>query len=397
MSLTLQEAVAGLQSDGPSVNDKLQQMTNETRRVEANVHQYEGSLKALQNGIAEQHALLLEAGQALHDMLAECQQHLENEIRQTDQVADSLSLFVTQSQAELTAQMQVARTKLQELGAQLDTLPPVLQQAVVKQEEVLTESRRKVDVSMGNIKNTVDKAVREYEALKTDVQRQQGVVKSHVETLVSEVKKVQTQAEVDSKMLAHNSAKVVETFQLNLQEGLKTSISTPAQQMQAGIDQLKAMAEEQIDQRLTELIDQILGSLLRAVDKMVEKNESMVNTLRRYIPDQLIRAADNLGWVIANLDQILVALAEGAVNWVVDWLKKGLDFVSKVTGLKTDFLQNGLDALGNLVKTAVRVSVAPMTLARTLVTNPGNIWNEAQAIVTGSRSQASSLGRQVRG
>lgn len=394
--LTIQEAVAGLKSDGPAITEKLQHMSGETRQAQERVEQYDQALKVLQDGIGEQQAVLLQAGQSLSQFLSECQRELEGEIQQTDEVASGLTQFVATAQAELTAQMANATQKLQDLLDQIETLPPVLQQAVTKQDEVLHESRKKVDLALGNIKSTVDKAVREYESVKTDVVRQQGVLKSHVDTLVGEVTKVQTQARVDSEMLKHNSAGVVESFQLNLQEGLQTSVSLPSEQLRAGIDSLKSMAEREIDTRLSEVVDQVLGGLLRAVDKMIEKNETMVRSLRRYIPDQITRAAENLGYVVMNLDLIIRALAEGAVNWVVDWFKKGVDFISQLTGLKLDFLKQGVEMLGNVVKGAVRLSVAPMTLARTLITNPGNIWNEAQAIITGSRTKAESLGRGVR-
>ncbi|MBX3171421.1 MAG: hypothetical protein KF760_28695 [Candidatus Eremiobacteraeota bacterium] len=395
MSLTIQEAVTTVQTEGPAVTEKLQKMTAETRATQAQVEHYDQALKVLQDGIAQQQALLLKAGQELNDLLAACQSELENEIQMTDETAANLSQFVSSAQTELTAQMGIASQKLQGLVDQMHTLPPALQQAVSQQESVLNQSRNKVNTALGNIKNTVDKAVKEYDSVKTDVVKQQKVMKDHVDVLLTQVKNVHTQARNDSHTLDQASAKVVATFQLNLQEGLQTSVSEPAKELRAGMDQLKSLANNEIDKRLSELVDQILGNLLRAVDKMNEKNEGMLNHLRRYFPDKLNRAAQNLGYVIQNLDLIVRALAEGAVNWVVDWFQKGIDMLSKMTGLKLDFLKQGVAALGEVVKGAVRVSMAPITLARTLVTNPANIWNETQSIITGSRAQAESIGRQV--
>lgn len=395
MSVTIQEAVISLQTEGPAVTEKLQKMTVETRAAQSQVEHYDQALKALQEGIGEQQALLLKAGQDLNDLLAACQSELENEIQMTDETAATLSQFVSSAQSELTAQMGVAAQKLQSLVDQIDTFPPDLQSAVSQQESALKQSRSKVNTALGNIKSTVDKAVKEYDSVKADVVKQQRVMKDHVDVLVKQVKNVHTQAQADSHSLEQASAKVVGTFQLNLQEGLKTSISEPSIQLRAGMDQLKSLASNEIDKRLSELVDQILGNLLRAVDKMNEKNAGMINRLRRYFPDKLNRAAQNLGYVIQNLDLIVRALADGAVNWVVDWFQKGIDLISKMTGLKLDFLKEGVAALGEVVKGAVRVSMAPITLARTLVTNPANIWNETQSIITGARAQAQSIGKQV--
>lgn len=395
MSVTIQEAVITLQAESPAVTDKLQKMTAETRAAQSQVEHYDLALKTLQEGIGEQQALLLKAGQDLNDLLAACQSELENEIQMTDETAATLSQFVSSAQSELTAQMGVAAQKLQSLVDQIDTLPPDLQSAVSQQESALKQSRSKVNTALGNIKSTVDKAVKEYDSVKADVVKQQRVMKDHVDVLVKQVKNVHTQAQADSHSLEQTSAKVVGTFQLNLQEGLKTSISEPSTQLRAGMDQLKSLATNEIDKRLSELVDQILGNLLRAVDKMNEKNAGMINSLRRYFPDKLNRAAQNLGYVIQNLDLIVRALADGAVNWVVDWFQKGIDMISKMTGLKLDFLKEGVAALGEVVKGAVRVTMAPITLARTLVTNPANIWNETQSIITGARAQAQSIGKQV--
>ena len=95
MSVTIQEAVISLQTEGPAVTDKLQKMTVETRAAQSQVEHYDQALKALQDGIGEQQALLLKAGQDLNDLLAACQSDLENEIQMTDETAATLSQFVS--------------------------------------------------------------------------------------------------------------------------------------------------------------------------------------------------------------------------------------------------------------------------------------------------------------
>jgi len=395
MSITIQEALAALQADGPAVTEQVGRMTVDARDLQERVHGYEQSLRALQAGLAEQQQLLVGAAADMTACLADCSSQLAAEMNQTDEAVGTLQRYLGATQDELQAQMELAYSRLDGLRTQLDKLPPVLRQAITSQSEAIGKTQSAINSATDKLTATATKAIAEYDGLKSGLLSNQKLVSQQVDMLVAQVKQVKARSDTHSQNLVASSGTLVKTFEQNVQNTFKGVVNGPGQQMTAGINRLTTHAQSQIDQALKHLLEQGLKRVLRGLEKISRRNQMIIQDLRRLVPEGLSEGTRLLGWVLSNLDLIIQKLTRRAVNWFVDLVNRGLDWISQKTGINLDFLKNGVKAIGNVVIAGVDLAAGQYRLAKTLLTNPANIWSETQSMVQDATNAAYAVGRLV--
>jgi len=395
LAFTVEEAVSSLTSSGPAVLEQVEALHSEVVQLQTDVRQYEDALRDLQANLGEQQDRLDQQTDQLVESLRQWESQLDRELSDTEAAVHQLRGFLRLSQDELEAQFQRASQDLEGLKLQWDQLPPLLRKAIENQNEALLKTQKALEVANQSLSQTATKAIAEYTGLKTNVTQNQKVLQGQVEQVLHHMQQVQARTQVHTENLDKDSAKVVGTFDGNLKITLQEVVHKPGQQVSDGVQNLTNYAQKELERLFGFLVDQGLQKVLGGLIKISERNASIVRDLQRIIPGELSEGLRSLAYVVQNLDVIIKHLTRRAVNAVVDVINRGLDWLSKKTGINLDFLQKSISTVGKLVVGMADFTANQIRIAKTLITNPANLWSDIQTLVSDARSAASAVGSLV--
>ncbi|MFN8611511.1 MAG: hypothetical protein U0931_28450 [Vulcanimicrobiota bacterium] len=392
---TLEEAVALLNSDGPASADQIAHLTRQTHILQQAVAEYEASMVSLHDGLSQEEKNLLAGVHDLVNQFVENQNQLAQGLRDTDAAVRGLVSYFSSTQDQLKSQLSVATSRMQSLQDQWHKYPPALQQAVDHQHQALQSSQQKVQATMDALGKRVDVAAEHFGNLKQHSINHQQTVGSHVESLVHQVKATQTHAQGQSEGLKANTARSVQSFETNLQNTLSTVVDKPGQQINQALTTLKTRVEGEIGQQMSHLLDKGLGQVLRSLQNIGRRNDNIVAELQRMIPDRLAQGARSFGYVVSHLDLILRKLADQGISAAQNFLNGAIDGLAKHLGINLDLVKNAINAVADTARFAVNVGLAPLTMVRTILTDPGQLANEIGHLRDSATNAARSAGKMV--
>jgi hypothetical protein len=392
---TLEETVALLNSDGPASADQIGHLTRQTHLLQQSVAEYEASLVNLKHGLTQEEQKLLAGVRNLVQLFADNQNQLAQGLRDTEMAVRSLESYFGATQDQLKSEMSVATSRMQSLQDQWHKFPPALQQAVDHQNTALQTSQKRVQTTMDALGKRVDVAAEHFGNLKQHSLNHQQVVGSHVESLVHQVKATQSHAQAQSDGLKANTAKVVANFETNVQSTLSTVVDGPGKQINQALHTLKTRVEGEIGQQMSHLLEKGLKQALSALESIGRRNDNIVAELQRMIPDQLAQGARSFGYVVSHLDLILKKLADQGISAAQNFLNGAIDGLAKHLGINLDLIKNAINAVADAARLAVNVGLAPLTMVRTILTDPGQLGNEIAHLRDSATKAASSAGKLV--
>lgn len=395
MSLTLQEALALLQSRGPATMDRLHKLEQAGAATVEQLDEAEAELARFRELLEQEQQALIHEAEGLTRALQECKGRLEQQLGNSEASLQSLVAWLQTRRGELESELGATWKQFEEVESRLDQIPPLFGQAIENQRAVLQQSQGKVHATLDNLEESVTRATAEFSLLKEGVGRNQEVITRQVETLLQHVLKVQAESQTQGDFLSESSSKVVSSFESQLGQVFATTVDVPGQRIKAGLEATHRWADQEVRKQMRSLLDNVLGKMLKALLKVKEDNDSIIADLRRLVPERLSQGAHSLSYVILNLDIILRALARKGVEGAKNFLKQGLDWLSSLTGLKLDFVKQAVDLVGNVVQVGVNIGTAPLALARSLLTDPSRLGSDLQQIVLGSQQTALAAGRTV--
>lgn len=395
MAATLQEAVTALSQDGPAGAEQIGGLTRETQQLQMAVDEFEASLLQLKDGFSEEEVQLLAGVRTLVDQFVSNQAQLSHGMQEVDGIIRNMQAYLSSTQDQLKTQLGVASARMNALQDQWAKFPPLLQQAVDNQDKALQQSRTKVQQSMDDLSRRVNVAAEQFGNLKQHTQNHQKTVGSHVQSLVHQVKASQTHAQVQAQTLHTNSTTVTQSFETNMKATLSTVVDQPGQRMQQGLEALKRNTAAQIEGQIDHLLDKGLGEMLRTLQNIGRRNDNIVAELQRLVPERLSQGARSLGYVISRLDIILKKLANKAISGAQNMLNGAIDWLSDKLNINLDILKKAVDTVANVARFTVELGMGPMTLARTILTDPGRLGAEIQSMQQSAWNAASSVGRLV--
>jgi hypothetical protein len=134
---------------------------------------------------------------------------------------------------------------------------------------------------------------------------------------------------------------------------------------------------------------------LSALESIGRRNDNIVAELQRMIPDQLAQGARSFGYVVSHLDLILKKLADQGISAAQNFLNGAIDGLAKHLGINLDLIKNAINAVADAARLAVNVGLAPLTMVRTILTDPGQLGNEIAHLRDSATKAASSAGKLV--